>query len=216
MTRGIAEIGAVAPRADAAAALSVASRELHGLGWMPGTAGNVSVRFGPDSVLITGSGLGKGRITAADTVLVAVDTGVPVRPNSVRPSAETSIHLAIYHAFPEAGAVVHAHPPYATALASRTARACGTSVRFTELELIKGMIGAHHDRLDIPLFANWPEVPRIAADVTDHFTRRTADHPPGLLIAHHGATTWGTDLAQAMDRIECLEALCQLVLLVDD
>jgi methylthioribose-1-phosphate isomerase len=34
-----------------------------------------------------------------------------------------------------------------------------------------------------------------------------------LFIAGHGITAWGTDLAQARDRVECLEAICELVTL---
>ncbi|TDC82866.1 methylthioribulose 1-phosphate dehydratase [Micromonospora sp. KC606] len=201
---------------DAANGLSVMARHLYDLGWMPGTSGNVSVRFDQDLVLITASGLGKGRLTAADTVLVRADTGEPVRPGAARPSAETSIHLALYRAFPAVGAVVHAHPPYATALASRTARAGGALVRFSDLELIKGLGRSDVDSIDIPLFTNWRDVPRIAADVGDHFSHPVADPASALLIAHHGATAWGADLAQASDRLECLEALCQLALLVGD
>jgi methylthioribose-1-phosphate isomerase/methylthioribulose-1-phosphate dehydratase len=201
---------------DAAVGLSATARDLYDRGWMPGTSGNVSVRSGADAVLITASGLGKGRLTPADTVLVRTDTGTPVRPGSPRPSAETSIHLAVYRAFPTVGAVVHAHPPYATALASRTARTGGGPVRFADLELIKGMGRSYQDSIEVPLFANWREVPRIAAEVGEHLTRPATDHAPALLIAHHGATTWGADLAEASDRLECLEALCQLALLIGD
>lgn len=211
-----APYGAAADPYDAAGWLSATARALYERGWMPGTSGNVSVRSGADAVLITASGLGKGRLTSADTVLVRADTGTPVRPGSPRPSAETCIHLAVYRAFPMVGAVVHAHPPYATALASRRYRAGGGPVRFTDLELIKGMGRSYLDSIEIPLFANWREVPRIAAEVGDHFAHPATDPAPALLITHHGATTWGADLAEASDRLECLEALCQLALLIGD
>jgi len=84
------------------------------------------------------------------------------------------------------------------------------ALRFSGYELIKGL-GATQT-VDIPVFANHSDVARIGADIERHL----ADHPdaaPMLLIAGHGVTAWGADLAQARDRAECLEAICELVAL---
>ena len=88
------------------------ARSLYARGWMPGTAGNISVRTG-QTATITGSGLSKGELTADDMVTVAVADSQPVS-GSRRPSAETAIHTAIYRAT-DADAVVHVHAPHATA-----------------------------------------------------------------------------------------------------
>jgi methylthioribose-1-phosphate isomerase/methylthioribulose-1-phosphate dehydratase len=45
--------------------------------------------------------------------------------------------------------------------------------------------------------------------------RLTSDAPPVMLIGNHGATTWGPTLDVARNRMECLEAMCQLTLLLD-
>ena len=176
---------------------------LYARGWMPGTAGNISVRTGQTAV-ITGSGLSKGELTAADMVTVAVADSQPVS-GSRRPSAETAIHTAIYRAT-DADAVVHVHAPYATA---QTVGA-STALTFTGYELIKGL-GAS-GTISIPVFTNHVDVAGIGADIEQHL-KRNPEAPPVLFIAGHGITAWGADLAQARDRIECLEAMCELATL---
>lgn len=83
---------------------------------MPGTAGNLSVRAGGEA-LVTSSGPAKGELTARDSALVRISDFRPVANSDVSPSAETKIHTAIYRAT-DCAAVVHAHPPFATAVAS--------------------------------------------------------------------------------------------------
>jgi methylthioribulose-1-phosphate dehydratase len=195
--------------------LVAVARALYGRGWMEGTSGNASVRSGREHALITASGRSKGRLTRDDTVLVAVRDGAPATAASGRPSAETAIHVALYAGLPACGAVVHAHCPYATAFASRVAAGPGVALApIAGYELIKGLGLADPRRVDVPVFPNWPDVARIAGDVSRHLRDADGSRPPVLLIAHHGATAWGADLDEARDRLECLEALCRLDLLV--
>jgi methylthioribose-1-phosphate isomerase/methylthioribulose-1-phosphate dehydratase len=180
---------------------------------MEGTAGNISVRLpGRSSALITASGLSKGSLTWRDMVEVRVSDARQVHPDAPRPSAETVIHTVLYRMFSDCDAVVHAHPPHTTAVAALAARDGVDSVRFTELEIIKGLGIQEPSGVTVPVFRNWPEVPRIAEDIGE---RLTPDFPPVLLIGSHGATAWGPDLETARNRMECLEALCQLTLLID-
>ncbi|WP_225724884.1 MULTISPECIES: S-methyl-5-thioribose-1-phosphate isomerase [unclassified Nocardia] len=185
------------------------ARELYARGWMPGTAGNISVRSG-DHAVITGSGLSKGELTAADMVTVHVGDSTPVGSQRRKPSAETTIHAAVYRTRP-AAAVVHIHPPYATTLFTLNgAPDASTTLRVTDFELIKGLGGQDPALIDIPIFPNWPDVARIGADIERYLTENPTA-PPVLGIAGHGITAWGDNLSQARDRAECLEALCELV-----
>jgi methylthioribose-1-phosphate isomerase len=179
------------------------ARGLYARGWMPGTAGNISVRTG-DTAVITGSGLSKGELTVDDMVTVSIVDSRPVS-GTRRPSAETTIHTAIYRAT-RAQAVVHIHPPHATAQSIDATNA----LRFSGYELIKGL--GTSQIIDIPVFANHSDVARIGADIERHLTSHP-DAVPVLFIAGHGVTAWGADLAQARDRAECLEAMCELVTL---
>jgi methylthioribose-1-phosphate isomerase len=179
------------------------ARGLYSRGWMPGTAGNISVRTGGDAV-ITGSGLSKGELTTDDMVTVTVADSQPVS-GTRRPSAETAIHTAIYRAT-NAGAVVHVHAPHATTQSVGASQA----LRFSGFELIKGL-GAT-ETISVPVFPNHSDVARIGAEI-EHYLAEHPDAPPILFIAGHGITAWGVDLAQARDRVECLEAMCELATL---
>lgn len=179
--------------------------------WMPGTAGNISVRDGDDRMLITGSGLSKGELTHRDVVPVRISDSASIEANGPRPSAETTIHTAVYRAT-GCGAVVHVHPPFATVVSARYGYGDGLAMMsFRDYELIKGFGLADPSSCAVPVFPNWADVPRIAHDVEHHLTSQAAA-PPVLLITGHGATSWGRDCAQARDRMECLEALCELVI----
>jgi methylthioribose-1-phosphate isomerase len=179
------------------------ARGLYARGWMPGTAGNISVRAGENAV-ITGSGLSKGELAASDMVTVKVADSQPVSGDR-RPSAETAIHTAIYRAA-DADAVVHVHPPHATTQSIGASQA----LTFSGYELIKGLGGT--ETISIPVFANHFDVSRIGADI-ERYLATHPDAPPVLFIAGHGITAWGTDLAAARDRAECLEAMCELATL---
>jgi len=77
-----------------------------------GTAGNVSIRF-EDGFFITPSGVAYDELVPNDIVYVRMD-GVAESP--LEPSSEWRMHLDIYAAKPEAGAVIHTHSTFATAL----------------------------------------------------------------------------------------------------
>ncbi|MFI5634127.1 S-methyl-5-thioribose-1-phosphate isomerase [Streptomyces sp. NPDC051664] len=215
------EAGAPAPRAEAphartAGELAALSRTLYERGWMPGTSGNLSVRgsWGSgDSALITASGRDKGAMSGADMVPIDAATGRELDPDGPRASAETCIHAAVYRTT-DARAVVHVHSPYATAAAVLAAEREGgsASLLLQHFELLKGLGLAEPAHTAVPVFANWPEVTRIADEVAAHLEAHP-DAPPGLLIAHHGITVWGADLAQARNRLECFEAVFQLLVL---
>ncbi|MTE16839.1 S-methyl-5-thioribose-1-phosphate isomerase [Nocardia aurantiaca] len=199
-----------AAASTAGAEIADIARGLYASGWMPGTAGNISVRQG-DTAVITASGLSKGELTAADIVAVAVVDSEPVDASGRKPSAETTIHTAVYRTR-GADAVVHVHPPHATAVSIKTAGSGVATARFAGYELIKGLGSARPDLIDIPVFPNHADVPQIGADIEKYLTEHP-DAPPVLFIAGHGITTWGSTLAQARDRAECLEAMCELTTL---
>ncbi|MEV0597459.1 methylthioribulose 1-phosphate dehydratase [Nonomuraea cavernae] len=188
------------------------ARGLYLRGWMEGTAGNISARLPGrrGHALITASGLSKGELTSDSAVEVEADTGRPARPGGPRPSAETVIHAALYDGVPGCEAVVHAHPPYSTLVAAQAARRGADHVSFADFEIIKGLGGRDPFDVTVPVFRNWADVPRIAADLTAFLRREGDAAPPVLLIAHHGATAWGPDLETARNRLECLELLCRL------
>jgi L-fuculose-phosphate aldolase len=155
-----------------------------------GAAGNVSVRRG-DGFLITPTGMAYDACEPDDMVFVGLN-GVPIGRR--KPSSEWRCHRDIYAARPEAGAVVHAHAPFAVSLACMScaipsfhymiARFGGADVRcadyatFGSQELSDAIIAALHERC-------------------------------ACLMAHHGMVVFGRDLDQALALAVELEALCE-------
>lgn len=89
-------------------------------GLVSGTGGNMSVRIpGTDTVLITPTGISLGDITPEINLLMNLDGAVLESPCGLKSSKETGFHLAAYRLRPDAGAVAHLHPPYATAYSNK-------------------------------------------------------------------------------------------------
>jgi L-fuculose-phosphate aldolase len=83
-----------------------------------GTAGNVSVRSpanGEDGFFITPTGMDYATLSAGDIPWVRLSDGAA--SGAKKPSSEWQMHAAAYRTHPGAGAVLHAHPPFATTLA---------------------------------------------------------------------------------------------------
>ncbi|MFE7797780.1 S-methyl-5-thioribose-1-phosphate isomerase [Nocardia sp. NPDC057440] len=214
VTAVVTELGVVhsatARTSNPSTAIAAIARELYERGWMPGTAGNISARTGANAV-ITGSRLPKGELTEHDMVTVRISDSTPLPQQTRKPSAETTIHTAIYRTT-DAAAVVHIHPPYATTLSTQTGSPDEvTTLRITDFELIKGLGGADPASIDIPVFPNWPDVARIGSDI-ERYLSENPTAPTVLGITGHGITTWGDTLSQARDRAECFEALSELVI----
>jgi L-fuculose-phosphate aldolase len=93
------------------------ARRMAPAGLNRGTAGNLSVRVrenGEDGYLITPSGMDYDALTPGDVVFMRPG-GAPAGHR--KPSSEWRFHHDVYAARPEAGAVLHAHSPFATSLA---------------------------------------------------------------------------------------------------
>lgn len=100
---------------DAREAIVAVCQELSSAGLVVGTAGNVSVREG-DLVAVTPTGVSYAGLTPEQVGVHRLD-GSPIEA-ALAPTSELPLHLAIYAARPDAGAVVHTHSPAATALST--------------------------------------------------------------------------------------------------
>lgn len=189
----------------AAAAIVAAGRRLDARGWVPATAGNISVRLPDGRIAITRSGGHKGFLTAEHVIEIDID-GRPVRPGD-RPSAETGLHTQIYARFPQAGAVLHGHSVAATVL-SRVVEA--DALYFEGYELQKAFAGqtTHLARLRLPVFDNDQDIARLAGRIAPELH----DCPMGYVLRGHGVYAWGEDMPTALARHEALEFLldCEL------
>jgi L-fuculose-phosphate aldolase len=166
------------------------ARGMAAAGLNRGTAGNVSARW-QDGYLITPSGLPCEETAADDIVAMKLDGTWSGRR---KPSSEWRFHRDIYAARPEAGAILHCHSPFATALACQGA--------------------------DVPPFHYMiarfgGSTVRCAAYAT-FGTQELSDHALAALqgrcaclLANHGMVVFGRDLHHALDLAIEFETLCE-------
>lgn len=180
--------------AAAARAIVRCCRRLWEAGLIAGADGNVSVRLGPDRVLVTPSGLLKSDLAPGD--LVEVDLGGGRRRGSRKPTSELDLHLRVYRRRPDCGAVVHAHPPAATAFA-----VAGQAIPANVLPEVILYLG------DVPLVPYATTGTPALGDAAEPYLARHV----AVLLANHGALTWGSDLATAHIRMESLEHAARIL-----
>jgi methylthioribulose-1-phosphate dehydratase len=192
---------------EAAGLLVEAGRLLDRHGWVPASAGNLSLRLGPGRIAVTRSGVHKGRLTESD--ILEVDEAGDALDPSRRPSAETLLHALVYRRFPEAGAVLHGHSRANTVLS----RSAGEAIELAGYELLKAFPGlaTHEARIAVPVFTNDQDMPRLVERIAARWQGMN-DIPPGFLLAGHGVYVWGRDMDEALIRLEALEFLldCEL------
>ncbi|WP_341732460.1 methylthioribulose 1-phosphate dehydratase [Microcoleus sp. EPA2] len=183
--------------------LIAAAKHFYDRGWMVGTAGNLSSRLDDGSFWITASGRQKGKLTATDFIRMNLDGIILEQPDpDSRPSAETSIHLAVYQSFPEAQACYHVHSIEAN-LVSRLA--AGDAVSLPAIEMLKGLgVWEENPQVSMPLFTNYFSVPQIAQEIGELFAI-SPPQVPALLIRDHGVTVWANSPATAYNYIEIVE-----------
>jgi L-fuculose-phosphate aldolase len=167
-----------------------ASRRLADKRLVLGTAGNVSERMG-DHIAITPTGGRLAELTAAD--ITVVDRAGNHVDGELAATSELALHLAIHDAY-DAGAVVHAHPPIATALACV----------IDELPLVHyGMLALGGTVRVVP-YATFGSDELAARTVTALAGRYAA------LMANHGMVAYASDLRTAVENTLLLEWACEV------
>ncbi len=84
-------------------------------GFVAANDGNISIRIDENEFLITPTGVSKGSLTT--DMIVKVDGDGNVLEGDYKPTSEMKMHLMVYKERPDIHAIVHVHPPYATAFA---------------------------------------------------------------------------------------------------
>lgn len=151
---------------------------------------NISVRLNNESLLITPSGIYKSTMTGDDLVIIDMDGNILQGKEGSKPTSETPMHLEVYRERPDVNAVIHAHPPYSTALTIS-----GKPFPVEYLPEVLLALG---------------EVP--TADYATPGTQAMAESIHGLihnnnciLLSHHGSLTIGHDLEEALIAVERME-----------
>ena len=171
---------------------------LYERGYVVSNDGNVSVRVEPDKVLITPSGVGKGRMTP--DMLVLCDLQGNVLEGDRYPSSESKMHLMVYREREDVMSVVHAHPPVSTAFAI-----CRRPLK--ERYLAEMVLGLG----EVPV----TEFAMLSTDEVPESVRPFVHDHNAVLLANHGALSWGPTLLSAFDRLEVVEQTAKFFLYVD-
>lgn len=169
-----------------------AGRKLYQREYVDGNAGNISARLGDRYVLCTPTRVSKGEMTAEDLCLSDLDGNI-VAGNRARTS-EIFLHLEIYAHQPEARAVVHCHPPYATAFAL-TGSAPDAGYHSEYETMIGPAAVAPFETPGTQAFAA-----TVRPFVRDHNT---------ILLANHGIVCWADTVEHAEWLVETFETYCR-------
>jgi L-fuculose-phosphate aldolase len=178
---------------EAREAIVTTGRELARAGLVVGTAGNVSVRAG-DLVAVTPSGVRYAALTPELVGVHRLDGTAVEAP--LAPTSELPLHLAVYAARPEVGAVVHTHSPAATAL----------SALVDEVPAVHYYVAMFGGPVLVAPYATYGSE-ELARNTVRALHDRTA-----CLMGNHGAVAVGPDLAAAHDKSVYLEWLCEVYL----
>lgn len=165
-------------------------QKMNAVGINQGTSGNVSVRAG-DGFLISASGISYDTMQTQHVVQMDLDGG---HLGPVLPSSEWRMHMDLYRAFSGAGAVVHTHSTYATALACIGA----------EIPAFHYMIAA--------VGGNSLRCAKYASFGTEALNKNmmvAMKQRKACLLANHGMICFDTSLDRALALAVEIEALCK-------
>ena len=169
-------------------------RRLWQRGLVGATEGNLSARLSTRQILCTPTGVSLGHMKPDE--LVVIDN----QGNSVSggtPSSEIKLHLRILSKRPDCQAVIHAHPPTATAFAL-----AGEDIPDNLLPEAAYVLGS---------VATIPFAMPGTDEVPDAIEPLLEDHKT-FLMSHHGAVAMGRDLGDAYNRMETLEPISRIIL----
>ena len=158
--------------------------------------GNISSKLGENEWLCTPTGVSKGFMTP-DMICKVDAKGEPLEESAEhRPSSEIKMHMRVYGKRSDVGAVVHAHPVYATSFA--VAGIPLTRPITPEAVIFLGCV---------PIVEyGMPSTIELADNLEKYL-----EHHDAVLLESHGALTWGRDVIKAYHTMESLEFYAELM-----
>jgi ribulose-5-phosphate 4-epimerase/fuculose-1-phosphate aldolase len=170
-------------------------------GWSPGSSANMSARvFGTNHVCIksTGTSMAFGTLDPESSVVVIDLDGNPV-DGARKPSIEFRFHLGVYKVRPDVGAVLHAHPPYATSYA----------VANQELPMVSSP-----GRLIFKWVQHLAYAPAGSLELAEQVTKAFSDKTlQAALLSGHGVIAVGSDLYEVFKYLDWTEDAAQIAFL---
>jgi L-fuculose-phosphate aldolase len=171
---------------EAAEAILHVGKRMYERGFVAANDGNVSVRLSEDRLLTTPSGMSKGFMTRV--------AGEKVSGKRV-PTSEVKMHIRAYELRDDVQAVVHAHPPYATAFSVVAVPLAGCILP----EVIVSIGSVPLTQYATP---STEEVPKSIEDVVRRYD--------AFLLRNHGVMTVGADVLGAYHKLETVEHFAKI------
>jgi L-fuculose-phosphate aldolase len=167
--------------------------------WVANHDGNITAKLSPDSKQLVATPTARSKRDLIDSDLIEVGfDGKKISPAGGGVFSEIAIHLRIYAARPEVQAVVHAHPPSATAVGCANQELVTWAIPEAVVSLGPGIPLAG---LTLPNSeALWSELDPMLA------------HYDAIMIGGNGVFTWGKTLEQAFLRLELVEHVAKICL----
>ena len=161
---------------------------LYNHGFVAANDGNISVKLNDNEFYCTPTGVSKGSLTP--DMIIKIDAEGNKLEGTLNPSSEIKMHLRVFRERPDVNAVVHAHPPVATA--------------FT-------VAGIPLDRYILPeAVLTIGDVPTCAyatpstMEIPDSLMPYIQEHD-AFMLKNHGALTVGNTLTRAFFTMEEVE-----------
>jgi len=171
-------------------------RRVYAKGFAAANDGNISIRLNDKEVLCTPTMVSKGFIKPEDLCVVDYE-GKQLRGTRKR-SSEILLHLVVYKHNPAVNAVVHCHPPHATAFA--VAQEPIPKCVLPEVEVFLG---------EVPIAQYETPGTQTFADTILPFVKKCNT----IILASHGTVTFGPDLEKAYWNSEIIDAYCRILIL---
>ena len=171
-------------------------RRVYNKGFAAANDGNISIRVGENEVLCSPTMICKGFMKPED--ICAVDMEGNQIAGTRKRTSEVLLHLSIMKARPDVKAVVHCHPPHATAFA--VAREPIPQCVLPEVEVFMG---------EVPMAPYETPGGQKFADTVLPFLKSTNS----IILTNHGTVTFGKTLEDAYWKTEILDAYCRILLL---
>ena len=168
-------------------------RRLYARGYTASNDGNISARLDGGRLLMTPKSVCKGFMTPQ--MMCVTDLDGKKLTGDRDPSSEMQMHLEVYRQRPDVNAVVHAHPPIATAFA-----VAGIPLDRAVLAEVVTTLGS------VPIADYATPSTRELPDAV----RKYVKAHDGMLLANHGALTLGTDLFSAYYKMETIEHFAKI------
>jgi L-fuculose-phosphate aldolase len=171
-------------------------RRVYNKGFAAANDGNISIRVGENEVLCSPTMICKGFMTPDD--ICAVDMQGNQIAGKRKRTSEILLHLEIMRNREDVKAVVHCHPPHATAFA--VAREPIPQCILPEIEVFMG---------EVPIAPyETPGGSKFAETVTP-FLKGTNT----IILTNHGTVSFGKTVEEAYWKTEILDAYCKILLL---